>query len=242
MHETNSFITLTYDNENLPENRSISKEELQKFFKRLRKRTGQKLRYFACGEYGEKNNRPHYHAIIFGYDFPDKELYSKANGQLLFRSRELEKLWTKGFSTIGHVTFESCAYVARYVMKKYKNSDPEKVNEKYKLLDQDSGEIHQLVPEFCLMSRRPGIGLGWLEQYKNDTNKDYITLRGVKMSLPKYYDSKLAELDEKDMEQRKLNRRKKVNQAEQTYERLTASEIVKKAQTKNLVRHFEDNK
>ena len=92
MHEGNSFITLTYAPEHLHEDYSVHKKELQKFFKRLRKNTGIKLRYFACGEYGDENRRPHYHAIIFGYDFPDKQLYTKTRtGDLLYRSPLLEK-------------------------------------------------------------------------------------------------------------------------------------------------------
>lgn len=85
MHDDNAFITLTYSQENIPKDRSIHKEELQKFFKRLRKNTNVKLRYFACGEYGKQKNRPHYHAIIFGYSFPDKTLYSKRKGNLYYR-------------------------------------------------------------------------------------------------------------------------------------------------------------
>lgn len=239
LHENNAFITLTYAPEKLPEDHSVSKEELQKFFKRLRKTTGKKLRYFACGEYGKQKNRPHYHAIIFGYDFPDRTLYSKSNGNLLYRSETLEKCWTKGFSTIGHVTFESCAYVARYVMKKYTNKDEDKVKDAYTMVDQDTGEAHHMSPEFCLMSRRPGIGHDWLHQYKNDTNKDYITIRGTKMSLPKYYDMLLEKYGE-DMETRKIDRRKKVDKKEQTHERLNTRETVKRKQTENLVRHFED--
>ena len=110
MHEHNAFITLTFDKEHLPDDHSIRKEHLQKFFKRLRKRIGVDIRYFACGEYGSRNNRPHYHAIIFGYDFPDKYLHTKTrNGDLLFRSPTLEKAWKFGYSLIGHVTFESAA-------------------------------------------------------------------------------------------------------------------------------------
>ena len=118
-HEHNSFITLTYAPECLPEDGSLHYEHFQKFIKRLRKRLWRyeddlKVRFFMCGEYGEQFSRPHYHAIIFGYDFPDKVFWSRNNGYPLYRSRMLEELWPFGYCTVGDVTFESAAYVARY--------------------------------------------------------------------------------------------------------------------------------
>jgi hypothetical protein len=242
-HDANAFITLTYAPEHLPSDHSIHKEELQKFFKRLRKELGDvKIRYFACGEYGEQNNRPHYHAIIFGTDFPDKQIHTKKNGNVLYRSATLEKVWTLGHSLIGEVTFESAAYVARYVTKKFKGDEDEK-NEHYKIVDPETGEIHQQEPEFCLMSRRPGLGREWLEKFKGDTDKDFITLRGKKMKLPKYYDSVIEMEDEIAYQYRKGKRRRqaKENEADNTYERLSVKEHVKKAQIAFLKRDIEEN-
>jgi hypothetical protein len=260
MHEAslytdNAFITLTYNNENLPDDHSVSKEELQKFFKRLRKHVGKPFRYFACAEYGEKNNRPHYHAIIFNYGFPDKYLHAKTKrGDLLFRSNILEKAWKKGHSLIGDVTFESAAYVARYVMKKRKGK-PDQVDkygktnsQHYELLDKETGEIHNLTPEFCLMSRggpkddpnRGGIGAGWLRKYKQDTHKDFITLRGVKMALPKYYDNLLEQIDPEDMKERKRKRMEAIDKTDNTIARLGVKEKVKKAQLTTLTRDLEE--
>jgi hypothetical protein len=240
MHEQNAFITLTYAPEYLPDDRSINKEHLQKFFKRLRKAIGkEKLRYFACGEYGTQLNRPHYHAIIFGYGFPDKRLHTKQNGNLLFRSALLEKAWPFGYSLIGEATFESAAYVARYVTKKFKSKDEEETNKHYQLIDSETGEVHQVEPEFCLMSRRPGIGKSWLEKYHSDTDKDWITVRGKRMSLPKYYDQVLEKMG-KDIENRKLERTGKFNKAENTYDRLLTREKVKVAQTTFLKRGLEN--
>jgi hypothetical protein len=238
LHEKNSFITLTYRNEDLPEDRSVHKEELQKFFKRLRKNTGAKIRYFACGEYGDKTSRPHYHAIIFGYDFPDKQLWSINNGNALYRSGLLEKTWKKGHSLIGEVTFESAAYVARYVMKKRKG-DQEEIEEHYKMVDEETGEIFNIQPEFVLMSRNPGIAHDWVKKFKTDTDKDYITVRGQKVNLPKYYDSVLEKMGV-DIESRKPERLKKFNKKEQTLERLLTREQCKIAQTKNLDRNLEE--
>lgn len=247
LHDCNSFVTLTYRNEDLPYDHSVHKEHLQKFFKRFRKKFGNNsLRYFACGEYGDKSGRPHYHAILFGVDFSsDRYLYSIRNGHSLYRSAVLEDLWPFGHSLIGDVTFESCAYVARYVMKKRKGKDDEvdpatgKTNaEYYEAVIEDTGEIVQLEPEFCLMSRRPGIGRGWIDKYQSDTDKDFITLNGNKMSLPKYYDSVLEAANEDAMFERKKLRRKRANAVKEdnTQERLSVKEKVKLAQIDNLVR------
>jgi hypothetical protein len=245
MHEHNAFITLTYSPENLPEDYSIHKEHLQKFFKRLRRnierenpKSDIKIRYFACGEYGTKNNRPHYHAIIFGYGFPDRVLHAQSQaGDLLYRSRFLENTWTAGFSLVGDATFQSAAYVARYVVKKQKGKD---APEYYDLVDEGSGEIYKINKEFCLMSRRPGLGTSWLEKYKGDTDKDFITVNGVKMTLPKFYDTLLERDYGEDMEERKIKRMKKLNKEDTTPERLRVREKVKEAQTNLLIRSLEN--
>ena len=254
LHDENSFITLTFNDENLPSNLSVNKEDVQKFFKRLRKALQtKKIRYFACGEYGDKNQRPHYHAIIFGHSFPDKQLWSKKNGHLLFRSKQLEQAWPYGFSTIGHVTFESAAYVARYVMKKRKGDDDyEDPNtgitnrDYYSILDKETGELHYREREFVLMSRgrsaqgTRGIGFGWLQRFKQDTDKDYITLNGQKMSLPKYYDQLLKEDNELEMAKRKFRRQQRAKESpDNTRERLDVREKVKQAQVNLLVRDEE---
>ena len=94
----------------------------QLFMKRLRKKHKHKIRFFHCGEYGEKNQRPHYHALIYNHDFSDKRLFKERKNIKLYTSKELEELWPYGFSTIGDVTFQSSAYVARYIMKKTKKA------------------------------------------------------------------------------------------------------------------------
>lgn len=87
--------------------------------KRLRKNTGCPIRYFVCGEYGDTNGRPHYHAIIFGYDWPDKRRHSSGSrGDALYTSKKLDEQWSHGACYIGNVSPDSCGYVARYVMKK----------------------------------------------------------------------------------------------------------------------------
>ena len=268
MHDENSFLTLTYDPEHLPPDFSIHKEELQDFFKKLRYELNEiygrtythtdsqnrrryepnkPVRYFACGEYGESaGRRPHYHALIFGFDFPDKYLYSMRDGIPLYRSPFLEKVWTKGFSTIGQVTFESAAYVARYVMKKRKGPPGQtdkhgKTNEQYyEAVDPETGEIHQTQPEFCLMSRRPGIGKKWYDAYKGDLNKDFLTLANGRHKIPRYYDTLSEEEDETAFLLRKEKRAEKIKYEEGTIARLRVREKVKIAQVNQLKRGYEN--
>lgn len=118
LHDANSFVTLTYNDENLPHDGGLVYRHFQLFMHRLRKRVPSKIRFFMCGEYGENFGRPHFHACIFGLDFVDKTLWQVRNGVKLYRSKKLESLWEFGYSSIGTVTFESAAYVARYIMKK----------------------------------------------------------------------------------------------------------------------------
>lgn len=243
MHLENSFITLTFNPEHLPEDRSVHKEHLQKFFKRLRKQIEpKKIRYFACGEYGDENKRPHYHAIVFGHSFPDKLPWTKRDDTLLYRSASLEKAWSDsngpiGYCSVGDVTFQSAAYVARYAIKKMNldKRDPDAYERHYTHVDQETGEIFKVQPEFCVMSRRPGIGKEWLEKFKSDTDKDFITIDGKTFSLPKYYDDLLQKMGE-DIDLRKEERKSHVNHDDQHYYRLISRQHVKEAQLSQLIR------
>ena len=184
-----SFITLTYNEEHLPDDGSVSKEEVRLFIKNLRQKLWRhyqvKVKYYAAGEYGSgKGKRPHYHIIIFGWDFPDRTFWDITDsGSQLYRSKFLEGLWTKGFSSIGDVTLQSAAYVARYTMKKQK--DPSEY------IDKETGVI--LEKEFNMMSQ--GIGKEWWQKYKSDTYKDYLNVDYNKVRVPRYYDKQL-ELEE----------------------------------------------
>jgi hypothetical protein len=239
MHEQNCFITLTFNTEELEKRDnplSIDKRDFQLFMKRLRKKYGKGARYFYCGEYGEKNSRPHYHACLFNFDFSDKRLFKMSNGIPLYISDELQKLWPFGFATIGDVTFESAAYVARYVMKKVTG---DAAAEAYLRYDSETGECFSVEPEFCYMSRRPGIGKTWFEKYKSDVYpNDYVVLRGKKVRPPKYYDKLLEQDDSYALDDIKMARVEKAFQwvDEQSFERLQAREKCKIAQLNNLVR------
>ena len=186
LHERNAFITLTYDDSNLPPGGSLNYSDFQKFMKRLRKRIGGNVRFYCGGEYGENTIRPHYHACLFGYDFPDKVYYKKtSSGEKIYTSKLLESLWPFGLSSVGDVTFESAAYIARYCVQKVTG---QAATSHYRVIT-DDGEIIDRVPEFNKMSLKPGIGSRWLEKYRSDVYpRDYVVINGVKTKPPKYYD------------------------------------------------------
>lgn len=188
MHDQSSFLTLTYDPEHLPKDGSISVDDCQRFLKRLRKKLApRRIRFFLCGEYGEKLGRPHYHAIIFGYDFPDKVKLAKADGFWLYESRELNEIWGLGGCRIGDVSFDSAAYVANYATKKVTNKEAYTDGDGKRWPSKDE-HYQGRRPEFLLMSRRPGIGRTWFETFGGDVfPSDEVVVRGVPSKPPRYY-------------------------------------------------------
>lgn len=214
-HEKNCFITLTYNDKNLPaklcdEDGVVSdspyyplcKRDFQLFMKNLRERIEPvKIRFFACGEYGGQTYRPHYHAIIFGYDFSDdRKLYKKNfNNQNYYTSELLDDIWKKGFTTVCDLDWQCANYVARYCLKK-RNNDIK-----------DFLEENHLTDEFTLMSRKPGIARQYYEDHKNDiyrTEEIIISDHNgsKKLRPPSYYD-KLYDIDyPSDMERIKEKR------------------------------------
>ena len=237
MHEDNSFVTLTFNDANLPEDGSLDILVFQKFMKRLRKRISPiKIRFYACGEYGQDFGRPHYHACIFGYSFPDKKPWKESNGEMLYRSDLLEKAWPFGFSSVGTVTFSSAAYVARYIVKKV-TGDPAPLH--YEHINPDTGEITQRKPEYTNMSRRPGVGSNWLDKFLSDVYpEDFVVINNKKMKPPKFYDSKYELLSPE--EHKKIKRKRKKdgleNEMDNTPARLLVRETVQLSKLKNLPR------
>lgn len=240
LHDCNSFITLTYDSANIPPYGSLVLSDFQKFLKRLRKalgKNGKKIRFFHCGEYGDREGRPHYHAIIFGYDFPDRTHWRTTDrGDKLYRSKLLESLWTAGASEIGSVTFESAAYVARYNMKKVNGP---MADTHYSRVDLATGEIVKIQPEYCTMSRRPGIGDGWFKKFHTDAYpSDTLTLNGKKMRPPRFYDNRFEILDADRMDKIKAKRSREGKKTvdNNTPERLAVREEVLETKLKKLKR------
>lgn len=173
MHDDNIFLTLTYNDESLKSSKLIYKD-FQDFIKRLRKHTNNTISYMVTGEYGEKNKRPHWHAIIFNYAPTDATIgYTSDRGDKVYFSKAIDNLWGKGKTEFGSVTIESAGYVARYAAKKLVHGD-------------DS--THEYHPIHRTSKIRP-IGLSWLEKYYEHTFKTgYVVLpNGQKANIPRYY-------------------------------------------------------
>jgi len=254
LHEKNSFITLTYDDKNLPTSKTLIKSHLQLFFKRLRKSIEPtKIKFYACGEYGLENQRPHYHAIIFGYDFglsnyqqsqPSglistllKKQKPNTNNSLqlhkstpygsIYTSSLLSKNWKLGFSTIAEVSFETCAYVARYCTKKINGS-------------MAKSHYGERLPEFSTMSRREAIGKKWLEKYSTDVfPHNNVILNGRTMKIPAYYDKWLEKNDIDQYTEIKIKRESKLK-PEKSQRQLYDSLQVKASQFKMLSRSSDE--
>jgi len=184
MHDENSFVTLTYDPENIPLHGTLDKKAFPGFIKRLRDRLADRVRYFHAGEYGTNTRRPHYHAIIFGYGFPDKTKWLERNGNQVFRSKELEDVWGQGMCEIGSVTFGSAQYVAKYIVDK--------------VTGRTAADYYPdgVCSEFASMSTRPGIGKPWYDKWKKDVYpSDEIVIEGKVSKPPRYYDRLLEAED-----------------------------------------------
>ena len=241
LHDYNHFLTLTYSDENLL-NRcgvwdeekneyvttSLNKRDFVLFMKKVRKKYGTKIRFFHCGEYGEKFGRPHHHACMFNLNLRDKKLWKNSNGVRLYTSETLTKLWGHGYCVIGEVTFDSAAYVARYITKKITGQAAE--------AHYDGRE-----PEYITMSRKPGIGKGWYEKYEKDVRThDAIIMRGgLHLRPPKYYDKLYDVTHPEEMEVVKRKRRQSINKEDNTYDRLEVKEYLQKRSFNQLKRIIE---
>lgn len=184
------FFTLTFDDDHLAPDLSLHKEDFTLFMKRLRKRFGNGIRFFHCGEYGELSARPHHHAIIYNVPLSDLRLLRCVGGSPYYTSQTIADLWPFGYHVIGDVTFDSCAYVARYCTKKITGN---RAAEHY------AGRL----PEYVTMSRRPGIGRDFYEKYHKDMYAiDKVILGGGKTcNIPRYYDKIHEQCHTSEMEQ-----------------------------------------
>jgi len=243
MHEENSFITLTYSDQYLPENNSLNHKDVQLFLKNLRRNLWyhhkKKIRYYMCGEYGENFGRPHYHIVLFGHQFEDKKYFFTSNsGSRVYTSQTLEDLWGKGHTSIGDVTFESAAYVARYVMKKITG---EQAKTHYgETTSQETGEIKlKKTPEYNKMSLKPGIGQTWLDKFHPDVYpSDQVIIRNKPTKPPRFYDKKYSLFKPLEFEEIQHNREKEArkNYLDNTPERLAVKEKVTEAKLNKLKR------
>lgn len=228
LHDVSTFANLTLDEEHYQP--SLDHRHFQLLMKRVRHaRPGTQISYYMSGEYGEQYKRPHYHAILFGVNFPDQQYYGKSpSGHDLYTSKELDQLWQLGQCKIGQVTFESAAYVARYVMKKM-NGEKAKAENTYKRVDPDTGEEIEVQPEYSRMSLRPAIGKRWIEKYHPEVYpNDHVISRGHPAKPPRYYDLYLKRTQPQLHEEVTLRRKAEAltRSEDNTPERLEVKEAV----------------
>lgn len=236
-HERNSFLTLTYAEDPI----SLRVDDLQRFFKRLRKR-GVSVRHYSCGEYGDQLGRPHFHVCLFGEDFSgDRYQWATRNGLPVWRSPLLEEVWTAGLSEIGSLTFDSAAYVARYVTKKVREPSGLFLDDglwpHYSRIDPDSGELHLVKPEFSVMSRggrrkgHHGIGAVYAEKYLAEiVRDDSVIFDGREAKLPRYFDSIIETHFSEKLAELKAARKKAASSSpDNTPDRLAVRETVCRA-------------
>lgn len=251
-HDQSWFVTLTYDDDHVPVSAfaknddgeaapalTLNPRDLELFWKRLRKaHPDDHIRYYACGEYGSSTYRPHYHAIVFGLSLDDLRPYKRSpQGYDYFISDSLTQCWSLGFVVVGRVTWETCAYTARYIMKKATGSDSVVY------------DTFNIVPEFVRMSRKPGIGYQYYVDHPDIYKYESINIPTEKGAMqirpPRYYD-KLFDLENPD-EMAKIKAKRQhaalvsaFNKAQQTnlieVDRLQVEESALTARLKSLER------
>ncbi len=237
LHDENSFITLTYNDENLPPDGGLVLADWQNFAKKIRRDVGS-FRFFHAGEYGTDERavnqigRPHYHACIFGMNWlQDRKFYKMGkSGSKLYTSKQLENTWGKGYATIGELTLASAAYVAAYVMKKRTGKD--QAEGWYDFVNHETGECTPRRPEYATMSRNPGIGKKWFEKWNGEVYpSDELIVAGRITRPPKYYDTQLKKLNPAMLEEIKIERQQAAeeNKEDNTEKRLRDKEKVAKA-------------
>lgn len=196
--ERSCFITLTYNDDNVPKYNSLQYEDLQKFWKRLR-HTGE-LRYYAVGEYGDTTQRPHYHACLFGHDFSDNRTVLRTEPTLLWTNSELETAWGLGNVSVGALNFATAQYTASYVLKKLRTG------QQYVRIDDETGELVPLEQPRSFMSRN--IARDWWRKYGGFVvAHDLVVIDGTKMPPPKAYDRWLKAENEEEFKRLKDKRK-----------------------------------
>jgi len=249
LHDENSFITLTYDDEYLPYGRTLVKSHPQKFVRALRQKLNrdenrpEKIRYLMAAEYGTEKNRPHYHFIIFGYVPADRKFEYSNGDNRYYSSRLIEKLWGMGHVQVCDTSPATMKYVAGYVEKKRDHQKAQDVNPNtglkyYERLISETGEIIDLEPEYGTMSLKPGIGADWFQKFKSDVYPDdfIVSKGGIINAVPGYYDTLLERSDPEQYEQIREARKAKAIAKTTLYDttdgRLRSIDAVAKAKQK----------
>jgi len=208
----NCFITLTYRDPHecndsqfksghyIPADYSLRPSDVTNFIRRLRKTLPQRIKYFYCGEYGDENQRPHYHLCLFNHQFTDQTLWKDDEGSYTYTSPTLEKLWPYGFSSVQQLEYGNAAYCARYSLKKINGK---RAREHYLRCD-EHGEAYWLLPEYIRMStgntkgKHLGIGAGFYEKYVTDifpSDEIPVPGKGIIKKVPRYYQNILESTD-----------------------------------------------
>lgn len=210
------FITLTYDEEHIPEYGTISKRDLQLFFKRLRKRIEpKKIKYYACGEYGKTTQRPHYHAIIFGLSVQDSKI--------------IEEVWDEGFITTGLVEPASIDYVCKYIDKKLSGELEEMVYTQTKRLS-----------PFKICSL--GMGLDFVKKnMKQLIENEKITVFGVEQTFPRYYLKHLG-MEKSDFRKEKAKEKEVARIKKLAGVELSDDDFYKRASAEEYMKYYEKHK
>lgn len=230
-HPQNSFLTLTYDEQHLPKNNTLNYPDVVKFVKRLRRRIHSPILFYRVGEYGTSFSRPHYHMILFGYDFREpikykgvvntRTLSSKTDERQYFKSTFATDLWGKGYIDIGNVDYATCMYTAKYITKNQKQSE--------------YGSL--LAPEKSSMSKKIPIGTRWIQQYYSDVYPhDYVVMDNKKYPPPRFYDEWLAKNKPSLWEATKKNREDSMENTFPDYYELHAAHVIKLQQQQKFTR------
>lgn len=250
LHAKSVFVTLTYDQQHVPEDYSLKLRDVQLFMKKLRNKKPQRVRFFAVGEYGERYHRPHYHLILFNCDFHSKATVriSKATGSPVYTSPELSELWDKGAHEIETITPGLAGYCARYCLKKL-NGD--RADEHYTRVSPIDGKSYRVASEFAVMSRRPGIGLDWFRKNQSDAYSfarstkgrvvsvvEGILVDGQRRKVPAYYLRKADEETQKHI-RRARKRAALKHRDNNTPARLKVREEVQSLRAQRLLRKLE---
>lgn len=246
--ENNCFISLTVGDKYLDRifpGGDVIKKPFQDFAKRLRKRfdglqrvsvpdwwqTSTRgawnefpIRIVYCGEYGDENGRPHYHAALMNFDFIDKQFYKLSDaGNRLYLSESLSELWPFGMCDIGDLNFQSAFYLARYTLKKQGSEQ----------VDYNDGVIH--TPPFVVYPARFGVGRLWYDKYKSDLyGLDAHYCDGRLYKVPRFYDKKYELTAPDDMAM--LKKHRLMNYDVQSPERLAVQEELQEIRVRKLKR------
>lgn len=227
-HTENAFLTLTYDEANLPRFGSLDYRHLVLFWKRLRKTIGE-LRYYAVGEYGDKSLRPHYHACIFGHAFTHDRIIVQEQPHLLWEQLELTRCWGLGRVTVGELNFQTARYTASYVCKKLRSK------QRYVRIDEATGELVAVTQPRAFMSRNIGKNwwITWGHQLKDH---DQVVINGQPQKPPKAYDRWLGEVDEGKLGEIKKRREEKAKpqSKSQTHARARSAHVRAERKSKSV--------